>query len=163
MDKNLALAIPLSSIIQVYPDIKGKNPGLGILEILGKVGAEGIKKYERIDELFVPPAEYNKIKETLCKERILFITGTKEYGKTYTAVRLLWEYFNKGYDPIWIIGDQYEDRSNVRNKLANIESLLKPGCIIYFEDPFGKTEYKVTVDDAIRRNINSTSFSRGSF
>jgi hypothetical protein len=67
---------------------------------------------------------------SLSNDRLVFITGTKEYGKTYTAVRLLWEYFNKGYEPIWYRGDNEEDRSNVRNKLVKIENVLKPGHII---------------------------------
>jgi S1-C subfamily serine protease len=53
-------AIPVDFIIRVYPDLKQKNPGLRILEFLRKIGAEGITKYERINELFVPPLEYDE-------------------------------------------------------------------------------------------------------
>jgi hypothetical protein len=67
------------------------------LEIIGKPGS---KSYDRIDRLYVPPKEYDDIKKLLFEKQIVFITGTAEYGKTYTAVRLLWEYFMKGYEPI---------------------------------------------------------------
>jgi len=40
-------------------------------------------------------------------------------------------------------------------KFTNIEKYLKPHNIIYFEDPFGKTEYEVTADEGIIRNIAS--------
>jgi hypothetical protein len=162
VDKNLALAISIESIIQVYPGLKQKNPGLKILEFLRKIGAEGIKKYEKIDELYVPPTNYHNIKESLSKDRILFLTGTQEYGKTYTAVHLLWEYFNKGYEPVWFKGDQEEDRSNVRNKLVGIKKVMKPNHIVYFEDPFGKTEYEVKdVDDKLNSDIDDIIESVG--
>jgi hypothetical protein len=157
VDKNLALAIPIDVIIQVCPGLKQKNPGLKILEFSRKIGSERVKKYERIDELYVPPTNYHNIKESLYKDRILFLTGTQEYGKTYTAVHLLWEYFNKGYEPVWFKGaeENEEERRDVRRRFLNIEKYLKPGNIIYFEDPFGKTEYEVNVDEGIVRNIAS--------
>jgi hypothetical protein len=53
--------------------------------------------------VYVPPIEYDEINATLKTERIVFITGTKEYGKTFTAVRLLYEYFKEdGYHPRWV-------------------------------------------------------------
>ena len=36
VDKNLALAIPVESIIQVYPELKQKNPGLKNIRIFKK-------------------------------------------------------------------------------------------------------------------------------
>jgi hypothetical protein len=60
-------------------------------------------------------------------------------------VHLLWDYFNKGYEPLWY----------VRSKFVNLEKYLKPHHVIYLEDPFGKTEYEVTIDEEITRNIPS--------
>ena len=142
VDKNLALAIPIESIIKLYPEIKQKNAGLKILEFLRKIGAEEIEKYHRINDLFVPPTEYEEIKDILRKHRIVFITGTKEYGKTYTAIRLLWEYFNKGYEPKWYSIEQEKiEGSDIRNRMLKVKNLLKEHHIIYFDDPYGKTEY----------------------
>jgi hypothetical protein len=113
-----------------------------VFEFLEKIGYAGSKWYGRIDEVYVPPLEYEDMAETLKEKRILFITGTQEYGKTYTAVRLMWEYYNSGYVPVWIKGGEPAERVEGRRKLENISAELKPGHIVYFEDPFGKTKYE---------------------
>ncbi len=95
-----------------------------------------------IDRVFIPPDGYDEIKKTLERDRIVFITGTAGYGKTYTSIKLLWEYFNSGYTPKWISGKDDIERKDVRDKLANIESQLDSQHILYFEDPFGKTNYE---------------------
>jgi hypothetical protein len=76
-----------------------------VFEFLEKIGYAGSKWYGRIDEVYVPPLEYEDMKRTLKEKRFVFITGTQEYGKTYTAVRLMWEYYNSGYVPVWIKGN----------------------------------------------------------
>jgi len=111
-------------------------------EFLKKIGHADNKLYERIDDVYIPPIEYEEIRRTLNETRIVLITGTQEYGKTYTAVRLMWEYFKQGYEPKWFRGGEKDDRKTVREKLENIKAELKPGHIIYFEDPFGKTQYE---------------------
>ena len=113
-----------------------------VFEFLEKIGYAGSKLYERIDEVYVPPLEYEDMAGTLREKRIVFITGTQEYGKTYTAVRLMWEFYNSGYEPGWIKGGELTERVEVRKRLENISAELKPGHIVYFEDPFGKTEYE---------------------
>lgn len=123
-------------------DIEKVQQRAKVFEFLEMIGVPGSKIYDRIDHLFVPPLEYDEIKEALSRDRILFITGTAEYGKTYTALRLLWEYFAKDYKAAWIEGGGPEERQEVRKKMENIERELKPQQIIYFEDPFGKTEYE---------------------
>jgi predicted transcriptional regulator len=158
IDNDLSLGVPVESIIQVCPELKQKNHGLKpIFDFVRYIGQEGTRKYEKIDELYVPPTNYEDIKRSLEEDKILFLTGTREYGKTYTAVHLLWEYYkNKGYEPIWFKGaNEKEERRDVRKKFANVEEYLKPHNIIYFEDPFGKTEYEVNVDEGIIRNIAS--------
>ncbi|MEA3282482.1 MAG: hypothetical protein U9Q68_07980, partial [Euryarchaeota archaeon] len=113
-----------------------------VFEFLGKIGYSGSKWYERIDGVYVPPSEYKEMAKTLHEKKILFITGTPEYGKTYTAVRPMWEFYNRGYEPRWILGGESAERNKVRGKLEDIGAVLKPGRIIYFEDPFGKTRYE---------------------
>lgn len=105
-----------------------------------------------IDKIFVPPDEFEKTKEKLKDNKIVFITGTTGYGKTYTAIRLLWERYNEGYVPRWIAGKEQEDRKLERELLANIDAVLKPNHIIYFEDPFGKTKYERR--DDLKERIN---------
>jgi hypothetical protein len=113
-----------------------------VFEFLDKIGHTGSKWYGRIDEVYVPPLEYEDMAETLKEKRFVFITGTQEYGKTYTAVRLMWEYYNSGYEPRWIKGGELTERIKVRERLENISVELKPRHIIYFEDPFGRTKYE---------------------
>ena len=113
-----------------------------VFEFLEKIGYAGSKWYGRIDEVYVPPSEYEDMARTLKEKRIVFITGTQEYGKTYTAVRLMWDYYNCGYEPGWIKGGEPAERIEVRKRLENIRAELKPKHIIYFEDPFGRTKYE---------------------
>ena len=113
-----------------------------VFEFLEKIGYAGSKWYGRIDEVYVPPSEYEEMAKTLHERKILFITGTPEYGKTYTAARLMWEFYNRGYEPRWILGGESAERSEVRRKLEDIGAVLKPRRIIYFEDPFGTTRYE---------------------
>jgi hypothetical protein len=113
-----------------------------VFEFLEKIGLPRSGLYDRIDYVYVSPVEYGEIESALEMKRIVFITGTAEYGKTYTAVRLLWEYFNKGYEPLWIAGGEESERRDVRKRLEEIEKELKARSIIYFEDPFGKTKYE---------------------
>ncbi len=113
-----------------------------VFQFLKEIECEGDKRYERIDEVYVPPLEYEGLANTLKGKRLLFITGTGEYGKTYTAVRLMWEYYRRGYEPRWIKGGEPPERIDVRRRLENITAELKRQSIIYFEDPFGKTKYE---------------------
>lgn len=105
-----------------------------------------------INRVFVPPDEYDEIKNTLMDEKIVFITGIPGYGKTYTAIRLLWEYFENDYTPHWISGKDPKERAEVRDSLANIETVLKEKSIFYLEDPFGKTRYERR--DDLKERIN---------
>jgi len=113
-----------------------------VFQFLKDIGYEGDKWYERIDDIYVPPLEYEELKSTLKEKRFLFIVGTQEYGKTYTAVRLMWEYYQQGYEPRWIRGGDPPERAKLRQRLEKITSELKPRRIVYFEDPFGKEKYE---------------------
>jgi len=113
-----------------------------MLVFLEKIGKPGSKLYDRIDSLYVPPTEYSEMIKTLKTNQLVFITGTSEYGKTYTAIRLLWEFFTRGYEPVWREAGESSERQVVRIRLLEIERELKPKHIVYFEDPFGKTQYE---------------------
>jgi len=122
---------------------------VNVFRILGKmskfldlIGYPRSELYGRIFNKFVPPLEYEKILKTLANKRFVIITGIGEVGKTYTSINLLWDYYTKGYNPIWISGGELHERIDVRKKLENIEDKLTPKNIIYFEDPFGKIKYE---------------------
>ena len=112
-----------------------------ILKFMEVINHSGDKQLSWLDKIYVPPLEYPEIVRTLKEKRIVFITGTPEFGKTYTAVKLLWDYYNLGYDPLWIDGEEAIDRIEVRKRFYEASD-VKPGRIVYFEDPFGKTIYE---------------------
>lgn len=95
--------------------------------------------FRKIDYLYVPPIEYEEILNNLSSNKVIFITGTPDYGKTFTAVKIMWEFYNKGYNPKWI-------RKKFGIELANVISSIQPKSIIYFEDPFGFYRYKKDKD-----------------
>jgi len=146
LDKKICKEIKYQNVRFFAADVNKFWERGKVLEFLEKIGRSGSKRYGRINDVYVPPIEYDDIKRTLEEKRIVFITGTPEYGKTYTAVRLMWEYFNKGYEPRWIRGGEERERIWVREKLVDIKSELKPRHIVYFEDPFGKTKYESRED-----------------
>lgn len=113
-----------------------------IIQFLEKIEHSGSRWYDRIDSIYIAPTEYKDIKGMLEKENVVFITGAPECGKTYTAVRLLWEYFMMGYEPVWVKGSDAWQREQARERLEDVESQLKLPCIVYFEDPFGVSEYE---------------------
>lgn len=122
-----------------------------MFEFLEMVRRPNSRLYDRINDLYIAPVEYDEIKRVLEMKRIVFITGTPEYGKTYTAIRLLWEYFVRGYGVVWEEGGEESERSLIRKRLEEIEKELKPHRVIYFEDPFGKTRYERR--ESLRRDM----------
>lgn len=124
-----------------------------VFDFLERIEHSGSKWYDRIDNVFVPPMKYGEITRTLEENQVVFIVGTPEYGKTYTAVRLLWEYFCRGYEPIWIKGGEQPQRIRARERLEEIENELRPPCVIYFEDPFGFSAYEAR--NSLEREIGA--------
>lgn len=62
----------------------------------------------------------------------MLIVGDAGIGKTYTAVKLLNEYYKKGYKPIWVMGMSKEDRELQSTKIMNYEPNDRE--IVYFEE-----------------------------
>jgi hypothetical protein len=120
------------------------------LRFLEKVGKSPSSSFRRIERIFVPPDEYNSIIESLEKNKVVFIVGDPEIGKTYTAARIMWEYYLKGYDPVWHSGAEPQERAKIRKKLSECEVLNN--SITYFEDPFGKVRFEDR--EELRRTID---------
>lgn len=114
---------------------------LRIKQFLQKIHAEESEIYNKISDIFVAPTEYDRISTILKKKRIVFLTGTRENGKTYTAVRLLWEYFNNGYDPKWFSREQVLDQT-FDERTSRFRKILQSRSIVLIDDLFGKTEYE---------------------
>jgi hypothetical protein len=107
--------------------------------------------YANLKRLYVPPAEYPEIKETLETKGVVIIVGAPHLGKTFTAVNLLYEYYLQGYQPQWVLGrtaredaqpsalPELYQRYAIRDSFS-IASMIEPGCIVYLEDPYGRTK-----------------------
>jgi len=141
IEKNLELPSFLSDINyktradleEVKDYLKSRAAQPLVEEFLEKIGRKNNLIYKQIDTVYVPPIEFDDIKKAFEDKRIVVVTGPREFGKTYTAVRLLWEYYKKGYVPQWKSGED----------LANIErDGLQPRQVVYYEDPFGSAEYQ---------------------
>jgi hypothetical protein len=111
-----------------------------VLCFLQKIGKTNRSWFRRINCAFVPPNEYESILNTLEQEKVLFLVGDPEIGKTYTATRILWEYYLKGYNPVWNPGAEDQQRELARQKLS--EFSIDNQTVTYFEDPFGARKYE---------------------
>jgi hypothetical protein len=60
---NMAFALPVKSMLDLYPDLRESNQGLTVLsKFLRAIGEEGSSIYKWIDEAYVPPLEYDEIR-----------------------------------------------------------------------------------------------------
>lgn len=107
---------------------------------LNLIGVSGDNRYELIDQLYVKPREYYEMSRILETKHVLVITGDPGIGKTYTAIRLLFDYFKEGYRPTWYYGLSKDDRDLQEKQLLSLEPESKN--IVYIEDPFGRTVFE---------------------
>jgi len=112
------------------------------------------KRYDRIDDVYVNPLIFGEIISKLESNRVVFITGSGESGKTYTAIRIIWElHRNKGLKGKYVSGTiEHERRASSKN-LVNLLDEKYDNHVIYFEDPFGK--YKYERNEELERHIAS--------
>ena len=109
-------------------------------EFLRLIGVSGDNRYELIDQLYVKPQEYGEMASILETKHVLVITGDPGIGKTYTAIHLLFEYYNKGLRPTWYYGLSKGDRDLQEKELMSLEP--QKNNIVYIEDPFGRTVFE---------------------
>jgi hypothetical protein len=126
------------------------SPGPSIEEFLQSIGyGHELKvprsRFRNLPELYVKPTEYDDICSKLDREHIIFIIGEPHLGKTYTALYLLWEYYQKGFEPLHIRHDKliallHQNDGNIKNVFLNIFSSEGANPrIVHFDDPFGET------------------------
>lgn len=124
------------NLVIISVDSQTSNKDLAFIQ---KVSQDD-ERYKRIDELFVEPNEYHEILKTIENHNIVFIVGDPGIGKTYSAVKILKEYYEKGYEPIWFSGLDKEERETQSKVLTQFYPAS--GQIVYFEDPFGRTTFE---------------------
>lgn len=98
------------------------------------------ERYKKIDSYYVEPNEFDEITGSLEKNKLVFIIGDPGIGKTYTAVKLLKMYYEKGFEPIWFAGLEKEERMLQSKFLSDFTPTNNQ--IIYFEDPFGRSVFE---------------------
>lgn len=98
------------------------------------------EKYLYIDQYYVKPREYDEMLALLDRENVLVITGDPGIGKTYTAIRIMLDYYQRGLNPVWFFGMDKEDRDEQKEHMLNFEP--HENDIVYLEDPFGRTVFE---------------------
>ncbi len=102
-------------------------------------------RYKNLPALYVKPTEYDDILAKLEVDRILFIIGEPHMGKTYTALYLLWEYYQNGFDTIHIRHDQlvsllHRHDGDLKRLLIDLFTPVNQRPrIVHLDDPFGET------------------------
>lgn len=132
-NRNVATS-PNVQIVSLNTKTKNKD-----LEFIKKIFHDD-ERYKRIDDLYVEPNEFNEILKIIDEKNIVFIIGDPGIGKTYTAVKILKTYYEKGLQPIWIAGLEKEERDLQSKVLRDFEPTENQ--IVYFEDPFGRTAFE---------------------
>ncbi|PIQ23923.1 hypothetical protein COW64_21605 [bacterium (Candidatus Blackallbacteria) CG18_big_fil_WC_8_21_14_2_50_49_26] len=150
-DSNLLVfTLDLEMKRPIIPRVVGRPPNVTKIKMdshqatshfkfMQKIGHSD-EKYEKIDDFFVKPKEFDSIVQKLIKSKIVFIIGDPGIGKTYTAVKILSEFYSKGYEPAWYTGLEREEREAQRKTLNEFQP--KNRQVIYFEDPFGRTSFE---------------------
>ncbi|HOO54064.1 MAG TPA: SIR2 family protein [Methanothrix sp.] len=131
-------------------DIEESNSSKSIEGFLKTIGFDHElrlprSRFKNLPSLYVKPTEYDDICSKLEKDHIIFIIGEPHIGKTFTALYILWEYYEKGYEPLHI---RYDKLVGLLQKYDNNMERLLPDLfssetgtsrIIHFDDPFGET------------------------
>lgn len=131
-------------------DVNKLKSRANLFTFLTRIDRTPNSDFRRVDEIFVSPNEYNSMLDTLEKNNVLFLIGDPEIGKTYCATRIMWEYYLKGYTPVWEHGGEPPERVKLRRKISDCE-VRENKSITYMEDIFGKTKYENR--DDLRRHI----------
>jgi hypothetical protein len=149
--------------LYVEKDSKEMSTSSSILSIEGFLRSIGYghelevprSRFRNLPTLYVKPTEYNDICSKLEREHVVFIIGEPHLGKTYTALYLLWEYYQKGYETLHIRHDRlvtllHEHNGDMKKLLFASENELR---IIHFDDPFGETMERRT--DAFAKELDT--------
>ena len=108
------------------------------LKFLEKLGSKR-PEYREIDALYVEPKSYDQITNILKVHNAVFIVGDAGMGKTYTAIKLLFDYYREGYEPIYFREEERELQWKFIKEKQELE-----GKAIFLEDPWDKVEFKST-------------------
>ncbi len=109
-------------------------------------------RYANLDQLFVPSSEFPTICQLLDTNNFVLLLGDPQIGKTYTALYLLYQYYQQGYRPFWesvrdletAYGDAFQRLRRPRFDLDEyVRRRLDGRNAIYIEDPWGKIQFDI--------------------
>ncbi len=140
------------------------DSGSSIEVFLQSIGFEAELKaprsrYKNLQTLYVKPTEYDDILNKLETDHVVFIIGEPHMGKTYTALYILWEYYQKDYETLHIRHDKlihllHRHNNNLKELLLELFSPKdQRSRIIHFDDPFGETSERRT--EAFAKGIDT--------
>ncbi|HSK76187.1 MAG TPA: hypothetical protein VLQ45_06985, partial [Thermoanaerobaculia bacterium] len=133
------------------------------------------------DQRFEPPSQYSEILKSVHEQPLTFLIGPPAVGKTFIALQILWDAHCRGLRVRWIAPEMFESTDgpvpaeyglpDMKRRIEFlvrrlgpeplqipldshdfIASNLKPGSIVYIEDPFGKR------DDEFEYSLHTYSF-----
>lgn len=110
-----------------------------IFRFLEEIGSKR-PEYKEVDTLYIKPHGFDEIISIISKNNIVIIIGDPEIGKTYTSIKLLFEYYNQGLTPIFV-----SDEKEFTKYCEGAHEL--EGKAIYFEDPWGKVNFRFSEND----------------
>lgn len=145
------IAVPNLAGLSVLERRGAKDSGGTFGEFLSGLKRQGAPvdfiQYERFDEIFTYPKEYERILDTVERRGIVFIVGPPHVGKTFTAARLLWHYYRVGgREPRWLLAKDWGEEAKAF-RLRTEPGASLAGWIVenvgsklatYIEDPFGR-------------------------
>ncbi len=133
------------------------------------------------EDRFIPPKEFVHLQEALLSQPLTVLIGSPAVGKTFTAVYLLWQHYQKGKPIAWIEPNEaglpdfpVPSTTSVQGLSQRIENLctqlgnkpprkpvdvhefistqLEPNSLLLIEDPFGAT------DEEYARSLHTYDF-----
>lgn len=128
------------------PSLEGFLNAIGLQHSIG----QHEDRYAHLDQLFVPSAEFPAIRRLLDTNNIVLLLGDPQIGKTYTALYLLYQYYQQGYRPFWesvrdletTYGAAFQRLTRPRFDLDDyVRRRLGGRNAIYIEDPWGKIQF----------------------
>jgi len=120
-----------------------------IARFLAEIGMPGQESEPRsrflhLPDLYLKPKEYDRILSILEEQHAVIVVGEPHMGKTYTALRILWEHFLKGRRVVFMTRDvlaaELHRCSGSVDEFASRQ--LHEDCTLCLDDPFGETEYR---------------------
>jgi len=142
-----------SLLIKYGPPSKKASMGDFIAELKRQGASVDFPQYWNLDNIYVPPREYDEIMKILREKHIVFIVGPPHVGKTFTAARILWHYYSERLrKPRWVTPKPLEPepiswkrdperRSSEPGEtlVALIKENVGHDRVTYVEDLFGRT------------------------